>query len=184
MGNACASSANRISTLSSMRYFPRNRSIRITKSSKLTNGLIFLTEELGYNNPLVKKVLAGKSPSERASELVRGTKVGEVEFRKKLFEAAENKTGKEMLEKTKDPMLLLAMLVDPEARAVRKTQETDIEEVKRQAYAEIAKVKFALEGTSTYPDATFTLRLSFGQVKGFEENGKQVPFETTFAGAL
>src|SRR5262249_32927580 len=55
-------------------------------------------------------------------------------------------------------------------------------EVSRQAYAEIAKVKFALEGTSTYPDATFTLRLSVGLVKGYEENGKKIPFETTFAG--
>jgi Peptidase S46 len=149
---------------------------------KLTDGLIFLTSELGSNNPLVKKVLAGKSPAERATELVRGTKVGDVKFREKLFEADEKKEGKAMLENTKDPMLLLAMLVDSEARAVRKTQETEIEEVKRQAYAEIAKVKFALEGTGTYPDATFTLRLSFGQVKGYEENGKPVPFETTFTG--
>ena len=60
--------------------------------------------------------------------------------------------------------------------------ETQVEEVKRQAYAQIAKAKFALEGTSTYPDATFTLRLAFGVVKGYEENGKQVPFQTTFAG--
>ncbi len=60
--------------------------------------------------------------------------------------------------------------------------ETEVDEVKRQAYAEIAKVNFALEGTKTYPDATFTLRLSFGQVKGYEENGHRIPFETTFAG--
>ncbi len=79
-------------------------------------------------------------------------------------------------------MIELARLVDPEARAVRKVMETDVEEVQRQAYGDIAKVKFALEGTSTYPDATFTLRLAFGQVKGYEENGKKVPFETTFAG--
>ena len=65
---------------------------------------------------------------------------------------------------------------------MRKIIETEVDEVKRQAYAKIAKAKFAIEGTSTYPDATFTLRLSFGSVKGYEENGKKVPFETTFAG--
>jgi hypothetical protein len=72
--------------------------------------------------------------------------------------------------------------VDPEARAVRKVIETQVEEVERQAYAQIARAKYEVEGTSTYPDATFTLRLAFGVVKGYEENGKHVPFETTFAG--
>ncbi|MHB1424784.1 MAG: S46 family peptidase [Gemmataceae bacterium] len=144
---------------------------------KLADGLTFLANQLGADNPLVKKVLAGKSPSERAFELVGGTKVGQVALRKNLY-----KGGKEAVEAAHDPMIELARLVDPEARKVRKIIESDVEEVQRQAYAEIAKVKFALEGTSTYPDATFTLRLSFGQVKGYEEDGKHVPFETTFAG--
>jgi hypothetical protein len=144
---------------------------------KLTDALTFLANELGADNPLVKKVMAGKSPSERAYELVSGTKVKQVAVRKKLY-----KGGKEALDAAHDPMIELARLVDPEARKVRKTIESEVEEVQRQAYAEIAKVKFALEGTSTYPDATFTLRLAFGQVKGYEEDGKHVPFETTFAG--
>jgi hypothetical protein len=144
---------------------------------KLTDGLTFLAGELGYDNELVKKVLAGKSPSERAFELVRGTKVKKVEVRKKLY-----KGGKEAIDAADDPMIAVARLVDAEARAVRKIMESEVEELQRQAYSDIAKVKFALEGTSTYPDATFTLRLAFGQVKGYEEDGKQVPFETTFAG--
>jgi hypothetical protein len=144
---------------------------------KLADGLTFLATELGADNPLVKKVLAGKSPSERAYELVGGTKVKDPKARKKLYEG-----GKEALDAAHDPMIELARLVDPEARKVRKINESEVEEVQRQAYAEIAKVKFALEGTSTYPDATFTLRLAFGQVKGYEEDGKHVPFETTFAG--
>ncbi len=144
---------------------------------KLTDGLTFLANELGAKNPLVKKVLAGKSPSERAYELVSGTKLKDVKLRKKLY-----KGGKEAVDATQDPMIELARLVDPEARKVRKIIESEVDEVQRQAGAEIAKVKFALEGTSTYPDATFTLRLSFGQVKGYEEDGKQIPFETTFAG--
>jgi hypothetical protein len=144
---------------------------------KLADGLTFLANELGADNSLVKKVLANKSPSECAFELVSGTKLKDVKLRKKLY-----KGGKEAIDACKDPMIDLARLVDAEARKVRKTIESEVEEVQRQAYAEIAKAKFALEGTSTYPDATFTLRLSFGQVKGYEEDGKQVPFETTFAG--
>ncbi len=144
---------------------------------KLTDGLTLLANELGADNPLVKKVLAGKSPSERAYELIRGTKLKDVKLRKKLY-----KGGKQAIDAEHDPMIELARLVDPEARKVRKIIESEVDEVQRQAGAEIAKVKFALEGTSTYPDATFTLRLSFGQVKGYEEDGKQIPFETTFAG--
>ncbi len=144
---------------------------------KLTDALTFLANELGADNPLVKKVLAGKSPSERAYEVVSGTKLKQAALRKKLY-----KGGKEAIDNAKDAMIELARLVDPEARAVRKVIESEVEEVQRQAYGEIAKVQFALEGTGTYPDATFTLRLAFGQVKGYEEDGKHVPFETTFAG--
>ncbi|HEY7314920.1 MAG TPA: S46 family peptidase [Gemmataceae bacterium] len=144
---------------------------------KLTDALTFLCAELGRDNELVKKVLAGKSPSERAYQLVSGTKLKDVETRKKLYEG-----GKKAVKDAKDPMIELARLVDPAARAVRKIVESQVEEAQRQAYGDIAKVKFALEGTSTYPDATFTLRLAFGQVKGYEEDGKQVPFETTYAG--
>lgn len=144
---------------------------------KLADGLTFLAEELGYASPLVQKVLAGKSPQERASELVRGTKVKQVDVRKKLYDG-----GKQAVGSVQDPMIAVAQLVDEDARAVRKIMETEVDEVKRQAYAEIAKVKFALEGTTTYPDATFTLRLSFGTVKGYEENGKRIPYETVYAG--
>jgi hypothetical protein len=82
----------------------------------------------------------------------------------------------------KDPMIELARLVDPEARAVRKIMENEVDEPLQQAYAEIAKIKFKQEGTSTYPDATFTLRLSYGSVKGYTENGKPIPFETKLGG--
>src|SRR5207253_7589898 len=96
---------------------------------------------------------------------------------KKLY-----KGGAEAVKASDDPMILLAKLVDKEARAVRKIIENEVEEPKEQAYDKIARAKFAVEGTNTYPDATFTLRLSFGVVRGYEEDGKPVPFETTFAG--
>jgi hypothetical protein len=122
-------------------------------------------------------VLDGKGPHDRAFELVTGCKLQSVELRKKLLEG-----GKKALEETKDPMIALAELVDPAAREVRKKMETEVDEPKRSAYADLARAKFAVEGTDVYPDATFTLRLSFGTVKGYEETGKHVPFETTFAG--
>lgn len=144
---------------------------------KLTSALTWLNEQLGHNDPLVLKIMAGKSPADRATELVKGTKLADVALRKQLFEG-----GKEAVEKSDDPMIQLARLVDPEARALRKRYETEIEEVSRQAYAQLAKAKFAVEGTNTYPDATFTLRLAFGVVKGYEESGKHIPFETYFSG--
>jgi Peptidase S46 len=144
---------------------------------KLSHSLTWLFEQLPGNNPLVAKVLAGKSPEERAGQLIRGTKLKDVAVRKKLYEG-----GTGAIDASKDPMIALAKLVDPEARAVRKVMETQVDEVKHQAYDQIGKAKYAMEGSSTYPDATFTLRLAFGVVKGYEENGKKIPFETTFAG--
>ena len=144
---------------------------------KLTESLIFFINEMGYDDPLVKKVLEGKSPSERATELVKGSKLKDVAVRKSLFEG-----GQKAVEDAKDPMIELARLVDADSRAVREIMETNLQEVSRQAYADIAKVKFALEGTDTYPDATFTLRLAFGVVKGYEERGQKVPFQTVYSG--
>jgi hypothetical protein len=145
--------------------------------AKLTDSLTFLAAQLGYSNPLVQKVFAGKSPIDRARALVTGSKLKDVAERKKLYEG-----GRKAIDACEDPIVQLARIVDAPSRAVRKTMEDEVEEVQKQAYGQIAKVKFALDGTKTYPDATFTLRLSFGVVKGFEEGGKKVPFETDFAG--
>ena len=144
---------------------------------KLADGLTFMASILGYKHPIVVTSLAGKSPQQRAAELVLGSKLKDVNERKRLY-----KEGKKAITESKDPILLLALAVDAESRKIRKRIELEVEEPKRQAYAEIAKVKFALEGTSTYPDATFTLRLAFGTVKGYEENGKKVPAETYYSG--
>jgi hypothetical protein len=147
--------------------------------AKLTQSLTLLAERLGGEHPLVVKVLDGKNPEKRAAELVAGTKLADVAERKKLFdgEAAA-------IESSADALIRLARLVDPEARAVRKRYEEDVEEVERQAYAEIAKVRFRVYGRGVAPDATFTLRLAFGVVKGYEEGGKPIPFHTTFGGAF
>ena len=142
----------------------------------LTDSLTDMIGGLGVNDSLVQKVLAGKSPVERARELVTGSKLKDAATRKQLLAG-----GAAAIEASQDPMIQLARLVDGPARDARKVYEAQ-DETKQQAYADLAKARFALEGTSSYPDATFTLRLSYGPVKGYEENGKQIPALTTTAG--
>jgi hypothetical protein len=143
---------------------------------KLTDSLTDMTERFGADDPLVKQVLADKSPVDRATELVTGTKLKDVAFRKQLYGG-----GAAAVSAAKDPMIELARVIDGPAREARKVYEAQ-DENKQQAYAEIAKARFALEGTGSYPDATFTLRLSYGTVRGYEEGGKQIPALTKTAG--
>jgi hypothetical protein len=144
---------------------------------KLADSLTLLASELGHDHPVVKTALGGKAPEDRARELVKGTKLKDVEVRKELYNG-----GQKAIAGSSDPMILLARTIDPAAREVRKAMESQVDEVLKQAYGEIAKVKFAVDGTKTYPDATFTLRLSYGVVKSYEEAGKKVLYHTTFAG--
>jgi len=136
-------------------------------------------EQAGANNPWLRKTLQGEAPQTRADELVRGTKLKDVAYRKQLA-----KGGRSAIESSKDPMIQLARLVDPPSREVRKTYEEKVDEPMKQAYAKIATAQFAIQGTGTYPDATFTLRLAFGQVKGYTQDGKAIPPWTTIGGAF
>ncbi len=142
----------------------------------LADSLTFLAGQLGASSALVQNVLAGKPPRERAAELINGSKVRDVAFRKKLYEG-----GASAVAAAGDPMIELAAAVDAEARALRKVSETQTE-IRQQAHAAIARARNSLLGTTGYPDATFTLRLSYGSVKGYEEDGKPVPAVTTYAG--
>lgn len=142
----------------------------------LADSLTYLAANLGADDPLVLAVLAGKSPRARAAELINTTQVRDVTFRKKLYTG-----GAAAVTAAHDPMIEVARLIDTEARALRKIVEAQTE-IKQQAQALIGKARFALEGANTYPDATFTLRLSYGTVKGYEENGAPVAPMTTFAG--
>jgi hypothetical protein len=126
---------------------------------------------------LLNEVLDGKSPRERAAQLVDGTRLHEVAYRKELFEG-----GRSAIEASDDPMIKLARLVDARDRELRKKYETEVEEPLRQAYARIADAKFAKGGTDQYPDATFTLRLAFGTVKGYRDQGETVAPWTTLGG--
>jgi hypothetical protein len=144
----------------------------------LTDSLTFFATTFGGDDPLVQKVLAGKSPHERAVDLINSTQTRDVAFRKKLYEG-----GASAVSAANDSMVELARLIDPEARAVRKIVDEQ-NEIKQQAHGAIARAANALLGTggSRYPDATGTLRLSFGTVKGYEEDRQPVPAFTTFAG--
>ena len=142
----------------------------------LTDALILLAEELGVDDPLVQKVFAGQGPRDRAAELINGTKVRDVAVRKKLYEG-----GATAVKSANDPLIELARLVDAEARALRKQWEA-AEETRQQAHAIIEKAHFEIEGPNRAPDATFTLRLSYGPVKGYTEAGKKIPAYTTMAG--
>jgi hypothetical protein len=144
---------------------------------KLADSLGFMVELLGADNPLVKQVLDGKTPEARANELIAGTKLDDPDYRKEVA-----KGGKAAIEASTDPMLVVAREIDAKAREARKRYENEVIGVERTNYAKIARALFDTEGTKLYPDATFTLRLSYGAVEGYTENGKKVAPLTTLGG--
>ncbi len=148
------------------------------ESFKLAYGLTRLREELGADHPFVKKVLGKKSPQELAAELVK-TRLYDVKVREQLWQG-----GRDAVQAAKDPMIELAKLVDADARPLRKWHDEEVETLETSGAERIAAARFALEGTSNYPDATFTLRLSYGAVEGYEENGKRISPITTIGGAF
>lgn len=144
---------------------------------KLADSLGFMVDLLGADNPLVKQILNGKTPEVRATELIEGTKLKDVAFRKELAAG-----GSKAIESSPDPMIVLARTIDPKARELRKRYENEVIGVERPNYSKIARARFETEGNKLYPDATFTLRLSYGAVKGYMENGKKVAPFTTLGG--
>jgi hypothetical protein len=144
---------------------------------KLADSLGFMVELLGADNALVKQVLDGKTPEARANELIDGTKLADVEYRKEVA-----KGGREAIAASTDPMIVVARLVDAKAREARKRYESEVTGVERTNYGKIARALFDTEGTKLYPDATFTLRLSYGAVQGYTENDKKVTPYTTLGG--
>lgn len=135
------------------------------------------SEELGPADPFVRAALEGKSPEEAARDAFAGTKMGDAAFRKSLVEG-----GEAAVESSKDPLIVLARRVNPEILAMIKWHEDKVESVETRAGEKIGKARFAVYGKSTYPDATFTLRLAYGTVKGYPMNGTEAPPHTTFYG--
>ena len=149
------------------------------ESANLAVALAQMQEALGPEDAAVKLALSGKSPEEAAKALIAGTKLEDVAVRKQLYEG-----GKAAVDASTDPLIVLMRKVDPEARAVRRRFDDAVDAVVRRDGATIARARFAQTGFTQPPDAIFTLRLSYGTVKGYEENGKKIPYFTTFGGAF
>lgn len=134
-------------------------------------------EELGAGDPFVKTVLGGRTPEEVAHELLSGTQLADIEHRKSLVEG-----GEKAVQSSDDPLIVLARKLDPMLRKSEEWYKKNIESVLAPATERIAQARFAAYGKSVYPDATFTLRLAYGIVKGYPMNGTQAPYQTTLYG--
>jgi hypothetical protein len=149
------------------------------EEAKLARSLAFWRRTTGESDATVARVLAGRTPDDTARSLVRGSRLADVAFRKELV-----KGGRQAVATSDDAMIRLARDVDAEARAVRRILEDQVDGVQTAQYALIARALFEEHGTSTYPDATFTLRLAYGAVKGYEVDAHRVPPYTTVGGAF
>lgn len=143
---------------------------------ELAHFLTFLAMELGANDPVVQAALAGRPPAARAAEIIAGTKLKNIDFRRQLYAM----TPAELAAET-DPLIVLARTLAPASRSVRRLIEQQVE-TKEQAHARIAEVRYAKDGDRIAPDATFTLRISFGAVKGFTVGATEVPAYTEMRG--
>ena len=139
---------------------------------KLAYGFEKMREFLGPDDPFVRAVLGDESPDSLAASLVADSGLADPDVRRALWDG-----GAEAVAASDDPMIRLAASVDEEARRLRKRYEDEVEAVITDASERIARARFALYGTSSYPDATFTFRISYGAVEGWVENGEPVaPF--------
>jgi hypothetical protein len=144
---------------------------------RMTGALQLDLTEAGPNDPFVKLVLNGQTPKQVATALVNGTRLADPSERKKLLDG-----GEAAVAASTDPMIVLARKLDPIRRELIKWNEQNVESVEQKAGEQLGKARFAAYGKTMYPDATFTLRLTYGQVKGYPMNGTQAPPKTTMFG--
>ena len=143
----------------------------------LTDGLQESLDELGPNDPFIQIVLGGRPPADVAKELVNSTKLTDPEFRKTLIKGGEN-----AVTASTDPLIIVARKLDPMMREMRTWTEANISSAQSAAIEKVGKARFAAYEKNTYPDATFTLRLSYGTVTGYPMNGTKAPSITTLYG--
>ncbi len=143
----------------------------------LTDSLQESLDELGSEDPFVKTALNGRPPAEVARQVIEGTKLADPAFRKTLVDG-----GQAVVDASNDPMIALARKLDPIIREAKKWREDNVESVLTTAGEKIGQARFTVYGKSVYPDATFTLRLTYGTVKGYPMNGTEAPPKTTFYG--
>lgn len=143
----------------------------------LESSLAWSAEALGGEHPIVGVLLGGRSPKDRARELVRNTRLFDVAARRTLVEG-----GSAAVAASTDPLIVLARDLDPTARALRERYENEVEAPLAEAYGALAEARFDAFGDDVYPDATSSLRLAFGRVDGFELEGEPVGPFTTYRG--
>ncbi|MGA3127011.1 MAG: S46 family peptidase [Candidatus Korobacteraceae bacterium] len=145
----------------------------------LTESLTLMRDKLGADDPTVQRALQGKTPAEAAKVYIDGSKLDDPTLRKQLYEG-----GWAAVEASTDPLIVLMRDIDPRARELRKQWDDKVEAVLRLNSTKLAKARFAVLGTSSYPDATFTLRLSYGTIKGYEEKHHFIEPYTNMGGAF
>ncbi|MGC2450565.1 MAG: S46 family peptidase [Candidatus Sulfotelmatobacter sp.] len=145
---------------------------------EMTESLNEMQDALGKDNGDVEKFLQGKTTADAAKELIANTKLEDVAVRKQLYEG-----GKAAVDASTDPLIVAMRAIEPDARSVRKEFDDKVDSIVRRDGTVIAKARFAQSGFAQPPDATFTLRLSYGAVKGYEQDGKHLNFDTNIGGA-
>jgi hypothetical protein len=144
---------------------------------QLTDSLAFMKAQLPATSPIVKLILGDKTPEARAAELIDHTRIMDPEIRT-LLQAG----GKATIDASTDPLIVLARTMEAEVPAITKRYEEEVAAVQTAAYPKIAQAVFAVYGPNAYPDATGTLRLSYGTVKSYMEDGKRIAPYTDLAG--
>lgn len=147
------------------------------EEAMLADSLQESLEALGPEDPFVRAALDGRSPVEVAAEVIGGTRLADPDFRRSLL-----KGGEAAVAASDDPLIALARRVDPIDREMTRWYEDGVESVEVAGGEKIGRARFAVYGKSAYPDATFTLRLTYGTVKGYPMNGTQAPTRTTLYG--
>ena len=143
----------------------------------LTNSFNYLIKKLGRNNAYTKAILQGEKASDLAQKIINNTKIFAPDFRKKLVDG-----GLKIIAKSQDPAICLARRIYPFYKKNRKWYEDKIKSIERIEASKLANLLFSIYGKNIYPDATFTLRFSYGVPLSYEQNTTMVPFKTSFYG--
>ncbi len=143
----------------------------------LTASLAFMQSFLGADHAIVKRILGGQTPQARAAELIDKTRLTDSEI-VTLLRAG----GRATIDASTDPLIVLARSLEADAQAIAKRYQDEVTAVQQAEYPKIGQAVFVVDGAKAYPDATGTLRLSYGAVKSYMEGGKRIPAYTDFAG--
>ncbi len=133
-------------------------------------------KELPAADPYLNAVLQGRSPEVAAEALIEKTTLADPAARKALLDG-----GAQAVRASDDPLVVVARKIAPLSRAVAMRNQR-LESTASANAERIGQALYAAYGTSLPPDATFTLRISDGEVQGYPMNGTKASYKTTFYG--